>query len=308
MKLQQLQSFVAVFEERSFTGAAQRANATQSGLSMQIKELEQALGATLFVRSRAGVEPTVAGERFYAHATRILRDVSTAERDLEGLSGRITGTATIGLMPTFTRPVLARTLIDFTARYPDVTVKVVEAYSARLVREVAVGALDFAVVPPGRIEPGVVSRHLASDRELFVTRPNSGRRHLMPTKLTQEGPLKLVLPGPDNTRRAKIDDYIKAYGLDVAEILEIDSMFGTLELIAHSDWTTIAPAILCYPDLDGRNRFLHPITEPAIPLDYLIVTSGTTVLSNAARLFEESLTSETRRLIADCHRRLSIGA
>ena len=54
MKLQQVQSFVVVYQERSFTAAAERIHATQSGLSMQIRELEESLGLQLFERSTRG--------------------------------------------------------------------------------------------------------------------------------------------------------------------------------------------------------------------------------------------------------------
>ena len=53
-------------ESGSFTAAAQRENATQSGLSMQIKELEERLGVRLFDRNTAAVVPTVAGRRLWS--------------------------------------------------------------------------------------------------------------------------------------------------------------------------------------------------------------------------------------------------
>lgn len=307
MKLQHLRTFVAVYEEATFTAAAARENATQSGLSMQIKELEQSLGASLFVRSRSGVEPTAAGKRLYAHAVDILQSVSAARRDVETLSGRVSGQIKVGLMPTFTRAVLGPTLKAFAQDYPEVSVRIIEAYSASLLQEVARGELDFAVVPAGQLDAGLNARHLASDMELFVAGHQTGLPHLEPVALTNLKGLKLVLPGPENARRAKIDTYINAYGLDVAAIMELDTMFGTLELVANSDWTTIAPAILCYPDLDGRTRTLHQITEPAMPLDYLLVSSSTRALSNVASLFAEELTRQTTSMIAGCHRRLQAG-
>ncbi len=51
VNLRQLRFLVAIHEERSFTATARRVNATQSGLSMQIKELEERLGLRLFDRS-----------------------------------------------------------------------------------------------------------------------------------------------------------------------------------------------------------------------------------------------------------------
>ncbi|MGI9388078.1 MAG: LysR family transcriptional regulator, partial [Methyloligellaceae bacterium] len=58
MKLQQIRYFVAVYEEGSFTAAAEREHATQSGLSMQIKDLEKKLGVCLFERPSNGATPT----------------------------------------------------------------------------------------------------------------------------------------------------------------------------------------------------------------------------------------------------------
>ena len=56
MNFRQLRSFVAVYEEGSFSRAAARENATQSGLSMQLRKLEERLGIRLFERRAHGVD------------------------------------------------------------------------------------------------------------------------------------------------------------------------------------------------------------------------------------------------------------
>ena len=61
-KLQHLRYFVAVFEEGSFSAGAQRVNATQSGLSMHVRQLEDRFQVQLLNRSSTGVTPTEAGE------------------------------------------------------------------------------------------------------------------------------------------------------------------------------------------------------------------------------------------------------
>ena len=63
--VRQIRAVVAVCEEGSFTRAAQRENATQSGISQHVAALERALGVRLFERSNAGVRPTPAGMRYY---------------------------------------------------------------------------------------------------------------------------------------------------------------------------------------------------------------------------------------------------
>jgi len=106
VKLQHLKHFIAVFEEGSFSAGAQRVNATQSGLSMHVRQLEDRYQVQLLERSSTGVTPTEAGKRFYRDAVRVMRAASEAEANLRALSGAVTGHVTVGLMPTFTRSVL----------------------------------------------------------------------------------------------------------------------------------------------------------------------------------------------------------
>ena len=60
--LRQIRSFVAVYEEGSFTAAAEREGATQSGISQHVKQLETDLGVALFARNGREVEPTLAAK------------------------------------------------------------------------------------------------------------------------------------------------------------------------------------------------------------------------------------------------------
>ena len=87
MKVQQLRFFVAVYEEGSFSAGAIRVNATQSGLSMHVRQLEDRYGVALLNRSSTGVTPTEAGRTFYGRAIEVLNAVSRAEDTLRELSG-----------------------------------------------------------------------------------------------------------------------------------------------------------------------------------------------------------------------------
>src|SRR6476660_9954285 len=92
--------FVAAFEERSFTLAAQRENATQSGVSQHVKTLEERLGAALFVRLKSGIEPTPAGRAYYDKCLDILRAESSAREAMRPFSHTKEAALVIGLMPT----------------------------------------------------------------------------------------------------------------------------------------------------------------------------------------------------------------
>jgi len=292
MRLRQLRFLVAVVEEGSFTAAAARMHATQSGISAQIKLLEESLKAQLFERSVSGVVPTKAGKLAYQRATHILRETSAMIADVSELQESVTGKVSAGLMPTTTRSVVAPVLEKFASRYPNIEVTVEEAYSAHLCAGVTSGRLDFAVVPPSNPIVGLHSTQLNTDVEVFVTAPNEHREHLSPIDLTKMPPLKLVLPGPENARRAIIEESIRHFNVPIARIMELDAMMATLDLVARSDWTTILPGCLVIDDLVSAERHLHPIIQPAMTLNYVLVEPASKALSPAAQLLCDALATE----------------
>jgi DNA-binding transcriptional LysR family regulator len=182
--------------------------------------------------------------------------------------------------------------------------QIVEAYSAVLTASVAREELDFAIVPPVTADARLHSRHVSRDRELFVTASRGPRRHLEPVSLAAAGPLHLILPTRGNARRTRLDDYLKSVGADVAAVLEMDAMMGTLELIASSDWVSILPATLCHPDIEKGPRRLHPIVDPPLSVDYVLVTPSVRTVSAAAAAFAEVLSRQIRLIGADWERRL----
>jgi len=292
MRLRQLRFLVAVVEEGSFTAAATRMHATQSGVSAQIKLLEESLKAQLFERSVTGVVTTPAGNLAYHRAVRVLRETTAMISDVGALQDAVTGKVSAGLMPTTTRSVIAPVLEKFSNQFPNVEVKIEEAYSAHLCNGVTSGHLDFAVVPPTNSTVGLRSTLLESDVEVFVTAPNAHRAHLSAVNLTEMEPLKLVLPGAENARRHKIEDYLRSFNVPIRKIMELDAMMATLDLVARSDWTTILPGCLLIDDITSTTRFLHPISHPAMTLDYVLVEQASKTLSPAAQLLRDALHAE----------------
>src|SRR3546814_17558783 len=91
MNFRQMQYFVAVYEEGGFSRAAAREHCTQSGLSQQIRNLEERLGLTLFECTPHGAQPTLAGAQSYRHCVPILRAAHAAEHAMGELRGSLSG-------------------------------------------------------------------------------------------------------------------------------------------------------------------------------------------------------------------------
>lgn len=291
LNLRQLRAFVAVFEEGSFNKAAKRENATQSGMSTLVGNLEAQIGLRVFERNSKGVVPTQAGERLYRKSTAIMRDLSEAESELRILAGDVAGHIRIGLIPSVTYSLLAPVLAEFGDRYPAVDVTIVEAYGSALTDSTARQDFDFAIVPADRVEGRIKTSFFGREGEFLVSSRQSPFVHLEPVQLKKLPPLKLILPTHGNVRRERFEAYFSENEVKIASILSIDAMLATLELVARREWMTILPAVILQGDMNGRARTLNPIISPTIEIDYAVIEPRGKSLSLSARLFLDMLKS-----------------
>jgi len=294
--LRQIRAVIAVCEEGSFTRAAARENATQSGISQHVAAVERALGVKLFERSAGGVAPTPAGLRYYKRCVEAVGTLEHAAEEARSLGGAVTGELRIGLMPTFTRAVLAPVLDEFVPRCPDVRLHIVEGYSNALTEMVLDDALDFAVVPAFEGTIGLKSRLLVRDREMLISGPRRGLRPLAPVRLADIRPLKIVIPGPDNIRRRNLETYFQSHGVEIEAMLEMDAMIGTLEFVARSDWATILPSVISVNDIGRGELIVNPLADPEMHAEFVVIQPTRRTLSTQARLFLQRFEQEVAHI------------
>jgi DNA-binding transcriptional LysR family regulator len=158
VELRQLETFVAVAEEGSFTRAARRLNVVQSAVSAAIRNLERELDSRLFDRTTHHVALSDAGAAFLPEARRTLAAAAAAREAVDEVRGGLRGTVTLGTlqaqaMRAFT---LAELIVDFREQHPDVGVQLRQAGSLELAVAVRDGSLDLALVGIGRGAPAGV--------------------------------------------------------------------------------------------------------------------------------------------------------
>ena len=294
--LRQIRAVIAVCEEGSFTRAAQRENATQSGISQHVAAVERTLKVKLFERTTGGVTPTPAGLRYYKRCVEAVGTLEHAAEEARSLAGEVTGELRIGLMPTFTRAVLAPVLDDFVPRCPEVRLHIVEGYSGMLTEMVLDDKLDFAVVPAYEGTVGLRSRLLVRDREMLISGPRRGLAPLSPIRLADCTPLKFVLPGPDNTRRRNLETYFQTHGVEVAALLEMDAMIATLEFVARSDYVTILPSVISVNDIGRGELIVNPIVSPELHAEFVVIQPTRRTLSTQARMFLQRFEAEVAHI------------
>lgn len=294
--LRDIRLFVAAYEERSFTAAARREHATQSGVSQHIRKLEDSLHAKLFARDRGRVVPTPAGDTYYRHCIELLNTYTRATTAVRKHGSGLAGSLVVGLMPTMTRCVLAPALARFIDEHPNVVVRVVEGYSAALTEQVQAAELEFAIVPAFSGAAGLKNRLFLRTPEVLVASAKVERGHLAPVRLADVGPLKLVVPSNVNTRRGLIETYLASNGVEIERLLELDAMLGTLDYVARTDWVAILPGIMMASETGSPQFTVNPVAAPPFFLDLVLIEPSRRPMSPAAQTFLAMLEEESVRL------------
>src|SRR4051794_40580533 len=147
MELRQLEYFLAVVEEGSFTAAAARLYMVQSSLSASLLSLERELGTELFIRGRRGTELTDAGRALVGPARAALADTERARDAVAEVKGLLRGSVRIAALAVPRIVDVTETIRAFQAEHPGVDVHVLPARAQGVVDLVADGQLDFPIGP-----------------------------------------------------------------------------------------------------------------------------------------------------------------
>lgn len=262
--LRDIALFVAAYEEKSFTIAALRENATQSGVSQHVKKLEHAFGVVLFNRASGTISPTPAADIYYRHCLDVMKSSGRAENELLSYKGELFGDVTVGLIPSVCRSVLTPAITRFNEANPNVRLTIMDGFSGLLVDKVASGELAFAVVPSGPVNTGLKMRKLFATPEVFVSSKQHGLPHLGLANLEKIEPLRLVVPTHQNVRRSMIVQYLSMREVPVSSFLEMDSMFGCLGLVEKSNWSAILPGIMMANEINASDPSSSLISVSAI--------------------------------------------
>jgi LysR family transcriptional regulator, hydrogen peroxide-inducible genes activator len=168
--LKQLRYVEALARHGHFGRAADACAISQPALSMQIKELEESLQTPVFERSARQVRLTRFGEDFVARVRDILRSVDELGDLARASQNRLLGRLRIGVIPTVA-PYLLPTIIDsLTHHHRGLDIHVRETLTHRLIRELAEGRLDTAIVALPVSESSMTEVPLFSE-EFVLVRP-----------------------------------------------------------------------------------------------------------------------------------------
>jgi DNA-binding transcriptional LysR family regulator len=242
VELRQLEHFLAVVEEGSFTRAATRLFMVQSSLSASLLTLERELGTDLFIRGRRGAELTDAGRAFLEPATGALREADRARDAVAQVKGLVRGSVHIAAVAMPRTVDVCETIRRFQDEHPGVDVHVVPVGARDMIDLVAAGQVDFAITP--RVDgtnPGLHFERLVSTPLVLVCPAGhrlAGARDLDPAELVDEPVIDL----PRGWRaRELFDEMMEVHAAQRRVGLEIDDWLTLLTMVQRGTGISYGP-------------------------------------------------------------------
>jgi DNA-binding transcriptional LysR family regulator len=279
MELRQLEYFVAVAEEASFTRAAERVHVAQPGVSAQVRRLERELGQDLLDRSERAVRLTDVGAAVLPHARAALEAVAAARSAVDEMAGLVRGRVTVGMVTACTFRGLFDLLADFHRDHPGVEVLLAEDHSQHLLDAVRQGRLDLALVGLADPSPAGVELLVVADEPVVAAVAFDHALAGQPTiavDALRDHPLISLPPGTG--LRACLDEACARAGFEPPVALEASSPGVVAQLAAEGLGVAIVP------ESGAEPLGLHPLpTEPPMRGQLALAWRSSRPVSPAAR-------------------------
>ncbi len=174
ISIKHLRYFAALAQHRHFGRAADACAISQPALSLQIKDLEELLGAQLVERDRRQIRLTGLGEAFAGRAQTILRSVDELADLARASSPSLGGRLRIGMIPTVAPYLLPAVIRRLAERFPAVDLRPREAVTGKLTEDLITGGLDVAVMALPVSQP-LLEDHPLFEEEFVLVRPLADR-------------------------------------------------------------------------------------------------------------------------------------
>ena len=254
MEIRQLRAFVAIAEAGTFTAGARRVHITQAAISMQIRQLENELGARLFVRAPRRVVLTEAGEHLLHRARHILREHDAAQDEIAELAGAERGRLRIGsASATVLTDPLPKILKELRRQHPRAEVSVTSGTSEFLVGQILGGELDLAFVSLPVEARGIQTERLNEDQLVAIA---SSRHRLAKQKAVSAYTLageKLILGERGGNTRRLIDQFFAQAGVALSVSMELSRQQAIKRMVEEDMGVGIVPLQSVIEDVEkGR--------------------------------------------------------
>lgn len=293
MELSQLETFLAVAEEHSFSRAAVRMHRTQPAISQVIRKLEEETGEILFDRSARDGALTSAGELLQSYALRLLalrREANSALRELRSLErGQLTLAAN-----EYTCLYLLPLLDAFRRLHPHIDVTVQRSLASRIPEELALRTFELGVVSFRPDAKRFRSIAVYSDTLAFVVHPGHRFATQSRVSIAELGDESFVAHNVSSPLRRQVIETFERHRRPLNIHVEMPTIEAIKRFIAMGNGVALLPRLTVQRELDTGELIAVPVDELHVRRVLRLTHRKEATLSHAAVAFLRIVRAQAR--------------
>jgi DNA-binding transcriptional LysR family regulator len=256
MDLRQLEMFLSVAMNNSFTLAGQELHVAQSAISRKIKMLEDELGEKLFKRLNKRIHLTIAGEVMLRHTHKIFQDLRNAQMEVSDVAKMKRGVVRIGAGMTACMYLVPQVLEQFNALHPNIETVVVSASTEALLSQIRSNVIDLGVLTLPIVHRDLEVIPFLTEELVLVTSPRhpelSKRRRLHAHEIAR---YPLILFNRGASTRTLIDRFFERESVVPRVVMESETAAIMKPLVQINLGVSVLPLPAVIPE--ARRGELH---------------------------------------------------
>ena len=229
MNLELYRIFYSIANHGSISKAAEHLYITQPAVSRSIRQLEEEMGCTLFVRTRKGVRLTQEGEILYQYIEQAFNFITTAEKKIDDVKNLASGEVRIGVSDTLCKHYLVPYLKLFNTLHPDIKIKVTCPTAPGIINLLKSGKIDFGIINMPYHDDQLNFKNVMSVQDCFVAGEKYKHLHYKMQPLSEIVKYPVLLLEKSSNSRLYIDQYFLNHSISVTPDFEL----GNIDLLVH---------------------------------------------------------------------------
>ena len=277
----QLDAFIALAEQRSFTRAAALSHLSQPAFSALIRALEDDLGLRLFDRSTRHVDMTPEGQNFLESARRIRAEITLALAAVRDTATLQRGRVAVALLPSLAAGWLPGVLARYRAAHPGIEIDIADVLSEPCIDRVASGHADFALAAIRADTPALQAEPFCSDNFYLVCPAD----HPLARKRKTITALDLAAwPFIHLARTSSVRQYLEAalHPQAMHTLMEVEQLATVMGMVRAGLGISVVPALTLF-HFEQPGLVTRPLSLPGLTRQIYLVRRRDESLSVAAQ-------------------------
>jgi len=287
-----LNTFCAVVESGSFTGAANRLSLTQPSVSTHIKELEKYYKIILLNRKRDKIAPTDIGQLLYKYAKQILQLTKKTEDIIDDINNLLRGEIEIGASTVPGTYILPEILMKFRENYPGINISLRIRDTTIIIRDVFEQRVDFGIVGDKIKKPGLIFHNLIKDRIVLIVHPSFRRKKV---KLEALRDLPLIFRESSSGTRMTVMEKLYKKGISIKG-LNILMELGSTEAVKQGVMAGLGASFVSERTIKNEEKqgLLKKLSVEGLNIDrnFWLVKPSSGITSRAAMALYDFIRKE----------------